>query len=114
WDRLLRPFLLAALNMAPEQASAELASAVVRDTLARGGRACMPRIASPNLAAAFVEPAVSYLRGHGAPVRFGERLRAIEKSDSAAVSLVLADFRIALSAADRVILAVPASIAAEL
>src|SRR5205814_10084904 len=72
WDRLLRPFLLAALNMAPEQASAELASNVLRESLARGGRACLPRIASPNLAAAFVEPAISYLRQHGASVRLGE------------------------------------------
>jgi squalene-associated FAD-dependent desaturase len=112
WDRLLRPFLLAALNMAPEQASAELASTVLRESLARGGRACLPRIASPHLAAAFVEPAVSYLRDHGASIRFGERLRTIERDDVAA-SLVFADIRIDLSKNDRVVLAVPARIAAE-
>ena len=114
WDGLLQPFLLAALNMAPEQASAELASNVLRESLARGGRACLPRIASPNLAAAFVEPAVSYLRQHGASIRLGERLRAIEKRDSAAVALALADSTVALSPGDRVILAVPAGIAPEL
>jgi squalene-associated FAD-dependent desaturase len=114
WDRLLRPFLLAALNVAPEEASAELASAVLRESLARGGQATLPRIASPNLAAAFVEPAVSYLREHGASIRLSERLRGIERSDSAAASLALADLSITLSPADRVILAVPSWIAAEL
>ncbi|HEY6579355.1 MAG TPA: FAD-dependent oxidoreductase, partial [Rhizomicrobium sp.] len=47
WDCLMRPLLLAALNTAPEDASAELASAVLRETLARGGRSCLPRIAAP-------------------------------------------------------------------
>ena len=39
WERLLRPFFLGALNTEPEQASAALASALVRETFARGGHA---------------------------------------------------------------------------
>ena len=114
WDRLLRPFLLAALNMAPESADADLASAVLRETIARGGRATLPRIASPNLAAAFVEPAVAFLRPRRAPIRFGERLRAIERTNSEATSLAFGDHNIDLLPEDRVILAVPSGIAAEL
>ena len=114
WEKLLRPFLLAALNMPPECADAELAAAVLRETIARGGRASLPRIASPNLAAAFVEPAVAFLRLRRAPIRFGERLRSIEKRASTASSLLFGDTRIDLSRGDKVILAVPPGIAAEL
>src|SRR5262245_7974165 len=56
WEKLLRPLLLAALNTEPERGSAELARTLLRETLAKGGKACRPRIASPNLNAAFVEP----------------------------------------------------------
>jgi len=37
WEKFLRPVLLSALNTAPEEASADLASAIVRETLAKGG-----------------------------------------------------------------------------
>jgi len=38
WDRLVHPFLLAALNTEPVEGSAALAGAVLRETLAKGGR----------------------------------------------------------------------------
>jgi squalene-associated FAD-dependent desaturase len=114
WDKLLRPFLLATLNMAPELADAELAAAVLRETIGRGGRACLPRIATPHLAAAFVDPGVAFLRLRRAPIRFGERLRAIERRDAVAASLAFGAIRIDLAENDRIILAVPAGIAADL
>lgn len=114
WDKLLRPFLLAALNMPPERADAGLASAVLRESVARGGIASLPRIASPSLAATFVEPAVAFLRLRRVPIRFGERLRVIEMHDCAASALAVGDARLPLSGGDKVILAVPPAIAAEL
>lgn len=114
WTNLMRPLLLAALNTAPEDASAELASAVLRETLARGGRFCLPRIASPNLAAAFVEPAISYLARAGAHIRLGTRVRAVAFGGTSASGLDLGDPPLVLSSADRVILAVPPSIAGAL
>ena len=114
WEKLLRPLLLAALNMAPELADAGLASAVLRETVARGGRASLPRIASPNLAAAFVEPAAAFLGLRRVPLRFGERLRAIETQSSVASSLVFGNSPMPLSNGDRVIVAVPPGVAAEL
>ncbi|HEX3429945.1 MAG TPA: hydroxysqualene dehydroxylase HpnE [Rhizomicrobium sp.] len=114
WEKLLRPVLLAALNMAPEFADAGLAAAVLRETLARGGGASLPRIATRSLADAFVEPAITFLRLRRTPVRFGERLRTIERIDSVAASLEFGGTPIALSPSDRVILAVPPGIAAEL
>ena len=77
WERLIRPLLLAALNTEPEKGSAVLAAAILRETLAKGGRACRPRIATPNLAAAFVEPALRHLTDKGAMVHLGQRLRRI-------------------------------------
>jgi hydroxysqualene dehydroxylase len=114
WEKLLRPFLLAALNMAPEQADAGLAAAVLRETIGRGGRASIPRIATPHLAATFVDPAVAFLRLRRASIRFGERLRVIEQRDAVAAALAFGDVRIDLAKDDRIILAVPAGIAAEL
>ena len=40
WERLMQPFLLAALNTEPEECSAQLAGAVLRETLAQG-RPCL-------------------------------------------------------------------------
>ncbi len=42
YDRLLAPLVIAALNTAPAEGSASLMAAVVRETLARGGAACIP------------------------------------------------------------------------
>ena len=114
WEKLLRPLLLAALNIAPEHADAGLAATVLRETVARGGAASLPRIASPNLAAAFIEPALGFLRLQRVNIRFGERLRAIETENSAASSLVFGAATLSLSSGDRVVLAVPPGVAAEL
>jgi squalene-associated FAD-dependent desaturase len=114
WDRLLGPFLLAALNTAPDESSAELAASIIRETLARGGRFCLPRIATPNLATAFVEPAISYLALVGVKVRLGDRLRAVAFENAAVSALDFGDHRIAVGPGDRVILAVPSWITASL
>src|SRR5690606_17946731 len=66
WERMLRPVLVSVLNTAPEEGSAELAGAVMRESLARGGAASRPLVATPSLDAAFIEPALHYLQGAGA------------------------------------------------
>lgn len=78
WDKLLAPVLLAVLNTPPEKGSASLTAAVLRESLMRGGKATRPRIAEPSLAAAFIDPALAWLGGHGASFTPGKRLRAIE------------------------------------
>lgn len=77
WKRLMQPVLVAMLNTPPESASAVLASAAIRESLLRGGKASAPRIAKPNLAAAFIQPAVEWLAARAAPVSLGKRLRMI-------------------------------------
>ena len=111
WDKLLEPVLLAALNTPPATASATLTSAVVRGSLARGGAACRPLIAHPTLAAAFVDPALAYLRAKGAEIRT-RRLTALGIDGNRLTSLTFADGGEPVDGA--VILAVPAPVAATL
>ncbi|MFI4974056.1 MAG: hydroxysqualene dehydroxylase HpnE [Caulobacterales bacterium] len=114
WERLLAPFLLAALNTAPKSASAALAGAVMRETLALGGRAYRPRIASPSLGAALIEPALAYLAAKGAVVRLGERVQALAFEGERLAALRLPSGSVDLGGDDCVILAVPPWIAGEL
>jgi squalene-associated FAD-dependent desaturase len=114
WRRLTAPFLVAALNTGPEEGSATLAGAVVRETLARGGRACRPRIADPTLAAAFVDPAVAFIEERGGEVRLGKRVRAIGFEGDRAARLTLPDGDLELGARDGVVVAAPPWSAQEL
>ncbi len=107
YERLWRPFFLAALNTEPAEASSHLAAAVVRETLARGGRACRPLVATQGLTAALIAPALDYLVERGVKVRFDHRLRRIEFANGHAAALDFAEDRVQLNAADKVVLAVP-------
>ena len=107
WDKLLQPFLLAVLNTEPDAGSADLAAAVMRETLALGGEACRPRIAHPTLASAFVDPALAYLEARGVAVNLGKRVRSLELKDGHVAGFALPDRTVTLGPEDRVILAVP-------
>lgn len=111
YHRLWRPVLLAALNSEPDEASASLAGAVIRETLARGGNASRPLIAANGLGPALVDPALQFIERHGGAIRFDCALRGIEFSQSRAATLVFADAATALGAEDDVIVAVPAWVA---
>ncbi|PZO90713.1 MAG: hypothetical protein DI623_05870 [Sphingomonas sanxanigenens] len=114
WDRLLGPVLLAVLNTPPDKGSAALTANVLRETLGRGGRAMLPRIAEPSLAAAFVDPATRWLAAHGAPVALGRRLRAVEADGDRVKALVWSDGRQEVAGDEAVILAVPPWVASTL
>lgn len=114
YERLWRPVLLAALNTDPAESSAGLARAIIRETLAAGGRACRPLVAVGGLSAAFVDPALDLLRGRGADIRHGSRVRGIDLDGPRAAALDLGSERIALGDGDAVVLAVPAWVAADL
>ena len=77
YDRLLGPVLLAALNIDPREGAATLASAVMRETLALGGKACRPLIAREGLSHAFIEPAMKHLKARGVEVRLEHELRGM-------------------------------------
>ncbi|WP_267382939.1 MULTISPECIES: hydroxysqualene dehydroxylase HpnE [unclassified Sphingomonas] len=114
WTKLLEPVLLAALNTAPAESSAALAGAVLRETVAKGGRAMRPRIAEPTLAAAFVDPAIAWLADQGAPVTLGRRLRALAFENDRVVALDWGDGPEPVAADTAVVLALPAWVAADL
>ena len=106
WVRMLQPVMLAVLNTAPEEGSMDLAGAVVRESLALGGMASRPRIASPTLAAAFIEPAVAYLQSKGVTLNLRRSLKAIETGEGRANALQFSVGGVELGEGDRVILAV--------
>jgi squalene-associated FAD-dependent desaturase len=109
YQRLIEPFLLAALNIAPAEGSAKLASTLVRETLAAGGEACRPLIAREGIGRAFVEPAIDYLDRRGVTVALGHGLHELRFGDDHVTELVFGGGEVAtLGRADSVILAVPA------
>jgi squalene-associated FAD-dependent desaturase len=111
WDKFLRPLLVSILNTPPEEASADLAGAVVRETLAKGGRQVRPLVATPHLASTFIDPALHRLRRGGADVRLARPLRAMTLEEGRVRTLAFEDGEEPLGPYDRVVLAVPPWIA---
>lgn len=114
YDRLWQPLLLAALNTDPPESSAALAGAIMKGTLGKGGDACRPLIAADGLGAAFVDPALDWLRANGAEVHLDHSLRALGMAGDRIEGLTFPDATIPLGPDDAVILAVPAPAAASL
>ncbi len=111
YRNLMEPVLLAALNCDLKEGSAQLAAAVVRETLGRGGKACRPLFAANGLGPALVDPAVTFIAQKGGEVRFDHGVRAIEWDGARATALKFADDTVPLSPDDKLILAVPAWVA---
>ncbi len=107
WDKFLRPVLVSALNTAPEEATADLAGAVMRETLAKGGRHSRALLATPNLNAAFIDPALDYLKRNGAEVQLGRPLRAVTLEGDRLTKLIFDSGEEILGPQDSAILALP-------
>ena len=114
WQRLWHPFFLAALNTQPEEGAASLAAQLLRETLIRGGQACRPLVAANGLSTAFIDPALRHLETKGVEIRFERRLSAIATEANRVSSLIFGGESVALEPDHRVILAVPAPVAAAL
>ncbi len=114
YRRLVEPLLLAALNIDPPHGSARLASAVIRETLGAGGRACRPLIARDGLGSTMIEPALAALESRGAAIHLEHQLRALRFGSERVEALDFGSGTVALGAADGVILAVPPYAAAAL
>jgi hydroxysqualene dehydroxylase len=116
WDRMLRPLFRLVLNHEPREATAELAAAVVRETLAAGGPASRPLVARNGLGSAFVDPALRLLQHGGAAIRLGAQLNQIVFADTGRVSALdfAYDERLELDAGAAVVLAVPPNVAQRL
>jgi hydroxysqualene dehydroxylase len=112
--RLWEPLVVAALNTSVEAAAAGLFWRVLHETLGRGAAACRPMVPREGLSETFIDPAVAWLRARCARLRFGTRLRALRFDADRVSALVFDDASIELDSADRLILAVPAAVAARL
>jgi squalene-associated FAD-dependent desaturase len=111
YERLSRPLFLATLNTDPPEASALLAGAILRETLARGGRACRPLIAQEGLGPAFIDPALSYLERNGAKICYSRQLRQLDLADDRVQALDFGEDAVKLATNDAVVLAIPGSVA---
>jgi squalene-associated FAD-dependent desaturase len=107
YERLLHPLLLAALNIDPHEGSAALAGAVVRETLAAGGRACRPLVARFGLGSAFIEPALDFLRARNAVVHFEHELRGMTLEPGGGMGLDFGNDKVPVGRDDAIIVAVP-------
>jgi len=114
YRRLVEPLLLAALNIDPPQGSAKLAAAVIRETLAAGGRACRPLLARDGLSATLIEPALGALRQRGGALHLEHQLRALRFGSQRVDALDFGGETVALAPDDAVVLAVPPYAAAQL
>jgi squalene-associated FAD-dependent desaturase len=113
YERFIGPFLLAALNMTPRDGSSKLAAALVRETLALGGKACRPLLARDGIGNVFVEPARRYLQDRAA-ITLQDELVRLHFSGRRVSSLEFTGQSVPLGADDTVILAVPPYAAATL
>jgi len=114
YDRFVGPLLLAALNIAPQEGSAKLAGAIVRETLALGGQACRPLLAYEGLGSVFVEPAIAHLRERGVAIVFEDELIELLFGNGRVSRLKFARQTVDLGVNDAVILAVPPYVATNL
>ena len=114
YDRLVGPFLLAALNVDPPEGSATLAAAVVNETLLAGGKNYHPMIAREGLSTAFIEPGVAHITRNTGTVAFERQLRAFAFEGDRVTALDFGSAQVRVSEDDAVVLAVPPWAAASL
>ena len=116
FERYWEPLAVSVLNTPVNQAAASLLWPVFAETFGRGGYASRPMIARKGLSDSFVDPAVTLLTKRKAKIKFGSRLKRIERSaDMKHIkNLVFADQNVEIPENEAVILALPASITGSL
>lgn len=114
YRRFWEPLAVSVLNTHPDEGSAQLLWPVLRETFGRGERACRGLMAKEGLSESFVEPACVFLRDKGGTITLGARLKAIGTDGDRATVLNFSEQQIHMGDADRIVLAVPPSMAREL
>jgi squalene-associated FAD-dependent desaturase len=111
YKRLIEPLAIAVLNTPPDVALATLLGAVMRETLLRGGSACIPVFPREGLSESLVDPAVAWLITHGGNVQFSRRVAGLEIVANRVIALATHD---GIVPVDAVVLAVPPWVATDL
>jgi squalene-associated FAD-dependent desaturase len=111
---LVEPLSVAVLNTVPKEGSAWLLGRMLGLSFARGGQDCRALIVREGLSESFIEPALRRLVSLGVETRFATRLRQLTIEGHRVANLQFNAAGIALGPADRVVLAVPAPVAASL
>ena len=115
YERLWRPLTVAALNTAPEEASAHLLWTLFAETFGKGGAALHALLPRQGLSESLVDPALRQLEARGAEISFGHRLRSFAVVGDAVASLdFAAKGQVDVAADEIVVLAVTAPVAADL
>jgi len=110
YRRLLEPLAVAALNTPPETASAALLGAVMNESLALGGDACIPAYPKEGLSESFIDPAIAWLQARDATIRLGSRVARLDQYGGRVTAIDAQP----VGADEAVVLATPATVAATL
>lgn len=113
-ERFWHPLTTAVLNAHPDEASAVLLRSVMRTAMVEGGDGLVPLTAKIGLSESFVDPTLATLAARGAEIRFGRRLRGIDRDDRRATALHFQGDSVALDEGGAVVVAVGPSVAAGL
>jgi squalene-associated FAD-dependent desaturase len=111
YRRLVEPLAVAALNTPPDIALARLLGAVMRETLFRGGGACIPAVPREGLSESLIDPAVAWLRARDCEVVTGRRVASVRIEAGRVKELATTEAAIPVEAA---VLAVPPWVATDL
>ena len=112
--RMVEPLAVAALNTPTQEGLARLLGAVIRETLMRGGAACIPMIPKQGLSEALIDPAIATLKSRGADIRFNSRIAELARGNGRVTALRGPDGEIPLDQGDAAVLAVPPGGASDL
>jgi squalene-associated FAD-dependent desaturase len=108
---LWEPLAVSALNTPAQEASAQGFWRVIKKTLARGGAFAQPLIARHHLSDTFIAPALAFLEGHGAQIRFNARVKKLIFSEKIVTGLDLDEGAVDFAPGDQIVMAAPPAIA---
>jgi phytoene dehydrogenase-like protein len=114
YARLLEPLAVAALNTPAREGLARLLGVVMRETLLRGGQACVPMLPRQGLSEALIDPAIATLQARGAEIRFNSRIAGLTIEGARVTGLRGPDGPIPFGLQDAVVLSVPPWVASDL
>jgi len=111
YRRLIEPLAVAALNTPPDVALVRLLNAVMRETLFRGGNACIPAVPREGLSESLIDPAVTWLEARDCLLVTGRRVAELRTKAGRVSELTTTDGPMPVEA---VVLAAPPWVVADL